>query len=161
MAKLGVNPVSIVTPAGTYTANSQATTKLNLYHMVSYTSSAGGSDFFHFKTNIPTNSGFMGMIEFVGANYGDGMLPIRSAVGFYCYGATNSVINVAIEAGYPYGMQPFRVYKSSDSYAVICVNVNSYFTGYVLNSYTSNPTTPGFDVQILAVAQTTNDTAVY
>lgn len=158
MAILGVNPVSIVTPAGSYTANSQATTKLNFYHMVTY----GGNNFFHFKTNIALSSGFMGMIEFVGANYGDGMIPIRAAASFYAYPPYNAFINAGLNMStYLDSMYVHEVYKSSDNYAVIVVETNAYYTGFVLNAYTSNPTTPGHDTQILSVSQTTNTGPVY
>lgn len=158
MAILGVNPVGIVTPGGTYTSNTQPTTRLNFYHMVTY----GGNNYYHFKTNIGLTSGFMGMIEFVGANYGDGMIPIRAAASFYAYSPYNAFINVGLSSStYTGGMSVDTVYKSTDNYAVVVVSTNAYYSGFVLNAYTSNPTTPGFDLQILAVAQTTSTAAVY
>ena len=156
MANLGVNPVSIVTPAGTYT--SSATTRLNFYHVATYS----GGNFYHFKTNIRLDSGFMGMIEFVGANYGDGMIPIRAAASFYAYTPYNAFINVGLNSStYSGGMTVHNVYKSSDDYACVVIQTNNYYSGFVLNSYTSNPTTPGHDTQILAMSQTSNTTAVY
>jgi hypothetical protein len=158
MAILGVNPVKIFTPGGTYTSVTQYTTTLNFYHMVT----TSGSDYYHFKTNITLASGFMGMIEFVGVNYGDGMIPIRAAASFYAYPPNDAFINVGLNnSTYSGGMTAHRVYKSSDNYACIVVQTNNYFTGFVLNSYTSNPTTPGFDTAILAVSQTANTTAVF
>jgi hypothetical protein len=158
MAILGVNPVKIFTPGGTYTSVTQYTTTLNFYYMVTYS----GGDYYHFKTNITLASGFMGMIEFVGANYGDGMIPIRAAASFYAYPPSNDFISVGLNSSaYSGGMTAHRVYKSSDNYACIVVQTNNYYTGFVLNSYTSNPTTPGFDTAILAVSQTANTTAVF
>lgn len=158
MARLGVNPVNIVTPGGTYTGISQYTTRLNFYHMVTYS----GGNFYHFKTNVTLNSGFMGMIEFVGSNYGDGMIPIRAAASFYAYTPYNDFISIGLNSStYSGGMTVHRVYKSSDNYACIVVETNNYFTGFILNSYTSNPTTPGFNTGILAVSQTSNTTAVF
>ena len=156
MANLGSVPVNVQTPSG---SSGQGTNliKLNFYYTVTY---SGGS-YYHYKTNIPTNSSFMGMIEFVGNNYGSGTIPIRSAACFYCYSAVNDVINIGLSNCYSEGMFAERVYKSSDGYAVICVSVNSYFSGWVLNAYTSNPTTPGFDVQILSVAQTSSTASAF
>ena len=158
MAILGVNPVGIVTPNGTYTSVTQPTTRLNFYYVVTYS----GGNYYHLKTNITLDSGFMGMIEFVGANYGDGMVPIRAAISFYAYPPSNAFINVGLNnSDYSGGMIAHTVYKSTDNYACMVVQTNNYFTGFILNSYTSNPTTPGHNTQILAMSQTSSTTAVY
>ena len=102
------------------------------------------------------------MIEFVGANFGSGMIPIRAAASFYAYPPSNAFISVGLNSStYSGGMTVHSVYKSSDNYACIVVETNNYYSGFILNSYTSNPTTPGHNTQILAMSQTSNTTAVY
>ena len=156
MANLGSTPINVQTPSG---SSGQGTNliKLNFYHTVTYS----GGNFYHYKTNITLASGFMGMIEFVGNNYGDGTIPIRAAACLYAYPPYNDFINVGLSSCYSGGMTAVRVYKSSDNYAVICVSTNNYYSGWVLNAYTANPTTPGFDIQILGVTQTSSTTSVY
>lgn len=154
MANLGVNPVNIQAP-GTYPSSN--TTKLNLHYTVTY---SGGS-YHHYKTNIVRGNGWMGMIEFVGHNFGDGGIPIRAAISFYAYSATNTLINVGLSNGYSGGMGADSVYQSSDNYAVLVVACNSYYSGWVLNAYQANPTTPGYDLQILAYAQSSSASPVF
>ncbi len=154
MANFNIVPVNIKTPGGTYT--SQNTTKLNLFYTVTYS----GGNFYHYKTNIPKGGSWMGMVEFVGNNFGDGSVPIRSAICFYAYSATQTLINVGLSNAYN-GMTAQTVYQSADNYAVLVVSCNNYFSGWVLNAYQSNPTTPGFDLQILAVSQSSSTAAVF
>lgn len=153
MANLGNYPTNVQTPSGS-SGQGLNLMRLNFYYTVTYS----GGNYYHYKTNISMDSYFMGMIEFVGNNYGGGSIPIRAAACFYAYPPANDVINIGLNSCYSEGMTAERVYKSSDQYAVICVSTSHYFSGWVLNSYTANPTTPGFDVQILALAQT-NSTA--
>lgn len=156
MADLGNNPVNVQTPSGS-SGQGYNLTKLNFYYTVTYS----GSNYFHYKTNIALNSGFMGMIEFVGTNYGGGMVPIRAAACFYAYSPYNAFINVGLNSCYTDGMTAESVYKSADDYAVICVSTSNYYSGWVLNAYTANPTTPGFDIQITAVAQTSSTSPAF
>lgn len=156
MAKLGSYPVNVQTPSG---SSGQGTNiiKLNFYHTVTY---SGGS-YYHYKTNIGSSSSFMGMIEFVGLNYGAGSIPIRAGVSFYAYAGYNDIISVGLSSCYSGGMTAVSAYKSADNYAVVCVSVNSYYSGWVLNAYTANPTTPGFDIQITSLAQTSSSAAAF
>jgi hypothetical protein len=156
MANLGSYPINVQTPSG---SSGQGTNliKLNFYYTVTYS----GGDYYHYKTNIHLNSGFMGMIEFVGANYGGGMIPIRAAACFYAYPPYDAFINVGLSTCYTGSMTVHNVYKSSDNYAVIVVSTSNYYSGWVLNAYTANPTTPGFDIGILGLTQTSSNTAVY
>jgi hypothetical protein len=153
MANFGAVPLNVQSP-GTYPGYNTA--KLNLHYTVTYS----GGDYFHYKTNIVKGGGWMGMIEFVGHNFGSGGLPIRSAMCFYAYSATQTLINVGLSNAYP-GMIAQTVYQSSDNYAVLVVSTSYYYSGWVLNAYQVNPTTPGYDLQILAVAQTSSTAAAF
>lgn len=153
MANLGSTPVNVVAP-GTFPSSN--TTKLGIYYTVTYS----GGNYFHYKTNIPKGGGWMGMVEFVGNNYGDGSVPIRSAICFYAYAGTQTLINVGLSNAYN-GMAAQTVYQSSDNYAVLVVSTNNYYSGWIMNAYQSNPTTPGFDLQILSVSQSTSATPVF
>ncbi len=154
MAFLGANPVNVQAP-GSYPGYN--TSQLNLYYTVTY----GGGNYYHYKTNIPKGSSWMGMVEFVGNSYGNGSVPIRSAICFYAYSATQTLINVGLSTGYSGGMTAETVYQSSDNYAVLVVSTSSYYSGWVLNAYQSNPTTPGFDLQILAMSQSNSTSPVF
>lgn len=153
MAYLATNPVNVHAP-GYYP--SYATTKLNLYYTVTYS----GGNYYHYKTNITKGGSWMGMIEFVGNSYGNGSVPIRSAICFYAYSGTQTLINVGLSNAYN-GMAAETVYQSSDNYAVLVVSTSSYFSGWVMNAYQSNPTTPGFDLQILGLSQSSSSSPVY
>jgi hypothetical protein len=59
------------------------------------------------------------------------------------------------------GMVAQTVYQSTDNYAVLVVSTNNYFSGWVMNAYQSNPTTPGYDLQILAMSQSTSTAPVF
>lgn len=156
MANLGSSPINLQTPSGT-SAPGVNLINLNFHYTVTYS----GGDYYHYKTNIPTNGSFMGMIEFVGLNYGGGTIPLRAAVSFYCYAAYNDVIQIGLSSCYTGGMTAERVYKSSDGYAVICMSTSNYYSGWVMNSYTANPTTPGFIIQITGLTQTSSTASAY
>jgi hypothetical protein len=154
MANLGSTPVNIQAP-GTFP--NYNTTKLNFYYTVTYS----GGNYYHYKTNIVKGNSWMGMIEFVGNNFGSGSIPIRSAICFYAYSATQTLINVGLSNAYSGGMVAETVYQSSDNYAVLVVSSDNYFSGWVMNAYQSNPTTPGYDLQILAMSQSTSTAPVF
>jgi hypothetical protein len=147
-------PVNIQAPGTMAPYN---TTKLNLHYTVTY----GGGNYYHYKTNITKGGGWMGMIEFVGNNYGGGTIPIRAAICFYAYSGTQTLINVGLNSAYSGGMTAETIYQSSDNYAVLVVSTSSYYSGWVMNAYQSNPTTPGFDLQILALSQTGSTAAAF
>jgi hypothetical protein len=155
MANFGAVPLNIQSP-GTHTGYN--TSKMNLHYTVTYS----GGNFYHYKTNIVRGGSWMGMIEFVGHNFGinGSCLPIRSAICFYAYSATLTLINVGLNNAYP-GITAQTVYQSADNYAVLVVSSDSYYSGWVLNAYQANPTTPGYDLQILAVAQTSSTAAAF
>jgi hypothetical protein len=154
MANFGANPVNIQAP-GAYPGYN--TTQLNLYYTVTYS----GGDFYHYKTNIVKGNGWMGMVEFVGNNYGDGTIPLRAAICFYAYSGTQTLINVGLSSAYSGGMTAETVYQSSDNDAVLVVSTNSYYSGWVINAYQSNPTTPGYNLQILAMSQSGSTSPVF
>ena len=154
MANFNVVPVNIASGSGSNAG--YYTTKLNFFYTVTYS----GGNFYHYKTNITKGGSWMGMVEFVGNSYGNGSVPIRSAICFYAYSGTQTLINVGLNNAYN-GMNAETVYQSSDNYAVLVVSTSSYYSGWVLNAYQANPTTPGFDLQILALSQSSSSSAVF
>ena len=89
----------------------------------------------HIKLNVPTLDGSMWMIEAVGYNYGS-QQSIRGAWCWYSY-PDSGIGWVGLQTVYP-GLTPAGVYSSTDGYVVLRGTfVSSYFTGFVLNGYSS------------------------
>ena len=117
----------------------------------------GGDNYFHFKTNIPYSSWAMFRIEAVGYSYGAG-LGIRSVWCFHTsYGS--GIYNIDLQ-NYYNGMNAHGVYNAADNFIVVRAYTPSYYSGWSLNAYTLNPTGT-FNVQITAVAQTSNSGNYY
>jgi hypothetical protein len=109
--------------------------------------------YLHLKTNVPASRNTMWMIEFVGYAYGAAQ-NIRSAICFHT--SVNTIYNAGTQNIYP-GLTPQAVYKSSDNFAVIRVTSGSfYFTGFVVNAYSTAPYTPNEAFRITAVSQNSN-----
>ena len=113
----------------------------------------GGNSYFHYKTNI-TMSNIMIMIEALGYAYGAGQA-IRSAVCFYAYAGTGSVISIGTGNVYG-GMTMQGAYTSTDGYACFYTYSPSYYSGWVFNAYTLNPTGYDYNVTITNVTQTSS-----
>lgn len=133
----------------------QATQHLALTHMVRY----GGDSYYHFKTNIGKNTNRMFMIEAVGYAYGSGSA-IRCAWSGYPYSGSGTIINTQLRKLYP-GLTPDGVYYSSDNYVVLRASASSYFSGWILNSYTPSPAGYAFQVRIQESVQTSESGAYY
>lgn len=112
------------------------------------------SRFLHFKTNIPTSSDRMAMIEAVGFSYAT-MQPIHCQWGFYI--SSNTILQVALQSYAP-GMVPNTVYMSADNF--VCISTTSrnlYFIGATLNTYTVNGLWGGGqDIVITTAGSTTS-----
>jgi len=143
-----LNPTSIYPPQGGVCSKA-------IFHMVD----TGYPTYYHFKTNVPLNSYIMCMVEAVGYSYG-ARVPIRCAWTFYAYqyfGPGNGLQN----SNYT-GLTANGIYLSSDNYYCIRANTSSgYYTGFVLNAYTLNPTGAGFETRILAATANTNSGNAY
>jgi hypothetical protein len=113
----------------------------------------GGGNYFHYKTNVNMNN-IMVMIEAIGYAYGGGAA-IRSAWNFYAYAGSGTAISIGLQNVYG-GMSAYSVYTSSDGYACICASCGSYYSGWVMNAYTLNPTGYNFNVQITSTVQSTS-----
>jgi hypothetical protein len=118
----------------------------------------GGNSYFHYKTNVNMNN-IMVMIEAIGYAYGAGAA-IRSAVCFYAYAGSGSVISIGTSNVYG-GMSMQGAYTSSDGYACFYLYCPSYYSGWVFNSYTLNPTGYDYDVAISSVTQTSSTSNQY
>jgi hypothetical protein len=124
-------------------------TQLGVY---CFTTTDGSLSYFHLKTNVPVSRNTMWLVEFVGYGYGSAQ-NIRSGIVFHTSGSV--IYHVGSQNIYP-GLTPQAVYTSSDGYAVIRVNAGFYFTGFVVNAYSTAPYTPNQPFQILAASQNNN-----
>ena len=124
-------------------------TQLGVY---SFATTDGSLGYLHMKTNVPVSRNTMWMIEFVGYAYGAAQ-NIRSSIVFHTSGST--IYHVGTQNCYP-GLTPQAVYTSSDSYAVIRVTASFYYTGFVVNAYSTAPYSPNEPFSFLAVAQNNN-----
>jgi len=117
----------------------------------------GGDNYFHYKTNIATNTYIMGMVEAIGYAYGADK-PIRAAWVFYAY--TTYIANPGTATLYS-GLTAHGVYLSSDNYVCLRANASSYFSGWSFNSYCLNPTGAGTQISFQAVSQNSNSGNYY
>lgn len=124
-------------------------TQLGAY---SFTTTDGSLGYLHLKTNVPVSRNTMWMIEFVGYAYG-ASTNIRAGIVFHTSGGT--IYHVGAQNTYP-GLTPQAVYTSGDGYAVIRVTAAFYYTGFVINAYSTAPYSPNEPFSILAVAQNNN-----
>lgn len=126
-------------------------TQLGVY---CFATTDGSLSYLHLKTNIPVSSGrnTMWLVEFVGYAYGAAQ-NIRAGIVFHTSGGI--IYHTGAQNSYP-GLTPQAVYVSSDGYAVIRVTAAFYFTGFVINAYSTAPYTPNEPFRILAVAQNNN-----
>jgi hypothetical protein len=126
-------------------------TQLGVY---CFATTDGSLGYLHLKTNVPVIGGrnTMWMVEFVGYAYG-AATNIRAGIVFHT--SVNTIYSVGAQNVYP-GLTPQAVYTSADGYAVIRVNAAFYFTGFVINAYSTAPYTPNEPFRILAVSQNNN-----
>jgi hypothetical protein len=124
-------------------------TQLGVY---SFATTDGSLSYVHLKTNVPKSRNAMWMIEFVGYAYGAAQ-NIRSAIVFHT--SVGTIYNVGAQNIYP-GLTPQAVYSSADNFAVIRVNASFYFTGFVINAYSTAPYTPNEPFTITAASQNSN-----
>lgn len=118
----------------------------------SFYTTDGSLGYLHLKTNVPNNRNTMWLVEFVGYAYGASQ-NIRAGIVFHTSGGI--IYNIAGQNIYP-GLTPQTVYSSSDGYVVIRVTASFYFTGFVINAYSTAPYTPNEKFRILAVSQNNN-----
>lgn len=125
------------------------TTQLGAY---TFATTDSTNTYLHLKTNIPVSRNTMWMLEFVGYAYG-GAQNIRAGIGFH---TTNSLIyNIGVTNMYP-GLTPQTAYISSDGYVVIRAFAYFYYTGFVLNAYSTAPYSPNEPFAILAASINSN-----
>lgn len=124
-------------------------TQLGVYSFYTTDSSLG---YLHLKTNVPVNRNTMWLVEFVGYAYGASQC-IRAGAVFHTSGGT--IYHAGFQNIYP-GLTPQAVYTSSDSYVVIRATASFYYTGFVINAYSTAPYTPNEPFRILAVSQNSN-----
>lgn len=125
-------------------------TQLGVY---SFYTTDGSLSYLHLKTNVPVSRNTMWMVEFVGYAYG-GAQNIRTAIVFHT--TVNLIYGVGAANIYP-GLTAQTVYTSADGYAVIRVLASSfYYSGFVINAYSTIPYTPNEVFRILAVSQNNN-----
>lgn len=125
-------------------------TQLGVY---SFYTTDGSLSYLHLKTNVPVSRNTMWMVEFVGYAYG-GAQNIRTAIVFHTSGSV--IYRVGAANIYP-GLTAQTVYTSADGYAVIRVLASSfYYSGFVINAYSTIPYTPNEVFRILAVSQNNN-----
>lgn len=125
-------------------------TQLGVY---SFYTTDGSLSYLHLKTNVPVSRNTMWMVEFVGYAYG-GAQNIRTAIVFHT--TANLIYGVGAANIYP-GLTAQTVYTSADGYAVIRVLASSfYYSGFVINAYSTIPYTPNEVFRILAVSQNNN-----
>jgi hypothetical protein len=126
-------------------------TQLGVY---CFATTDGSLSYLHLKTNVPVTGGrnTMWMIEFVGYAYG-GAQNIRSAITFHT--SVGTLYHVGTQNAYP-GLTPQTVYISSDGYAVIRVTAPFYYTGFVINAYSTAPYSPNEPFRILSASQNNN-----
>lgn len=116
----------------------------------------GGNNYFHYKTNIPLSTYIMVMIEAIGYSYGANQ-SIRSSWVFYSY---SYLAGQGVQDVYG-GLNAHGVYVSSDNYICIRAYCPSYFSGWLFNAYTLNPTGYNQDISFTAAVQTDNSGNYY
>jgi hypothetical protein len=121
----------------------------NVYN---FATTNGDNSYLHLKTNVPVARNTMWMVEFVGYAYGSAQ-NIRAAIAFHTSGGL--LYRVGAQTIYP-GLTPQTVYTSTDGYAVIRTVATMYYTGFVINAYSTAPYAPNEPFAILAVAQNSN-----
>lgn len=143
--------MSILQRLNSYYDTGTWVTQLGVY---SFSTTDGSLGYLHLKTNVPVTGGrnTMWMIEFVGYAYGAAQ-NIRTAIVFHT--SVNTLYHIGAQNSYP-GLTPQTVYISSDGYAVIRVTASFYYTGFVINAYSTAPYSPNEPFSILAVAQNNN-----
>jgi len=119
----------------------------------SFYTTDGSLYYLHLKTNVPVSRNTMWLVEFAGYAYGAAQ-NIRAGIVFHTSGSV--IYRIAAQNIYP-GLTPQTVYTSSDGYAVIRVTSGSfYYSGFVINAYSTAPYTPNEKFRILAVSQNSN-----
>ena len=119
----------------------------------SFYTTDGSLSCLHLKTNVPIGRNTMWLIEFVGYCYG-GAQNIRAGIAFHTSG--NIIYSTGTGVIYP-GLTPQATYASSDGYVVIRLTSTSfYFTGFVVNAYSTAPYTPNEPFRILAASLNSN-----
>ena len=140
----------MATLRGIYSSyNNNWFTQLGVY---SFATTDGSLSYLHLKTNVPKSRNTMFMVEFVGYAYGASQ-NIRAAINFHTSGGT--IYNIGTQKIYP-GLTPEAIYSSSDNFVVIRVSAAFYFTGFVINAYSTAPYTPNEAFTITAVSQNSN-----
>ena len=125
-------------------------------HFYSYvnTASGGGNVWVHMKTNRLTNESVMYAVEFHGYSYGESK-PILCSVGWYNYGGSDNAISIGSTGSHTCG-----VYKSSDGYAVITINITSMY--YCAFSLSQAMAAMGvYDISISASTTSSSSTGAY
>lgn len=125
-------------------------TQLGVY---SFATTDGSLGYVHLKTNVPKTRNTMWMIEFVGYNYGS-LEVTRSAICFHTSGGT--IYNIGVHKFYIGGVTPQAAYSSTDGYVVIRTNASFYYSGFVINAYSTAPYAPNEAFTITAASQNNN-----
>jgi hypothetical protein len=118
----------------------------------SFYTTDGSLSYLHLKTNVPISRNTMWLVEFVGYAYG-ASTNIRAGIVFHTSGSV--IYRVGAQNIYS-GLTPQAAYASSDGYVVIRVNASFYYTGFVINAYSTAPYSPNEKFRILAVSQNSN-----
>jgi hypothetical protein len=118
----------------------------------SFYTTDGSLSYLHLKTNVPVSRNTMWLVEFIGYAYGAAQ-NIRAGITFHTTGGV--IYSIGAQNIYP-GLTPQTVYTSSDGYVVIRVTSAFYFTGFVVNAYSTAPYTPNEKFRILAVSLNNN-----
>jgi hypothetical protein len=149
-----INMAQLSSPVRVYPYNGWWLQQRNIFNFMT---TSGSPTYIHIKTNIPSNSDSMWMIEAVGYNYGNGNAT-RSAWGFYVY--SNTIYGIGLQNAYG-GLGVNGVYKSSDNYVVLRCNQGNYFNGFMLNAYATRGNTTHYNVSVIASVQTDNSGNYY
>ena len=120
---------------------------------------SGSVDYFHMKTDMPTNSGCMFLFTLRGYAYGQGKVMFAQTVG-YCYSSSNTIINTENKSWD--GHTVLSTYKSSDGYVVLRAHLpswSSYYSGFVIDVSYQNPATGSMKYRVTAATtqQTSSD----
>jgi hypothetical protein len=147
-----VNQTRLTLPNTGADGQSGINVQYNIYQNRFY----GGDTYFHYKTNIPMYGWSMHHIEAVGYTYGNGYA-VRC---YWCFHVSGGGFYNANIGRIYFGLNANTYYSSSDGYAVIVAQGDSYFSGWSFNAYSLNPTGP-FNVQITAAVQTNTNANYY
>lgn len=128
--------------------------RYNIFRYQSTQTSTNG--WVHLKTNHPKNTNKMITLEFQGYDYG-ALKTIASQISYYAYTPISTVKPISVGTT---GTHTLDTYYSADGYVVVSMQVNSYFLGFHLNQYKTNPASD-LDIAITATAFTAASTGAF